>query len=126
MAGLYLKQLQLGPMQNFVYLIGDQDKHRAVVVDPAWDVDAILRTLAEDGMTLDAVFVTHYHPDHAGGEFMGLNIRGVATLLEKNEKIKVPMFTRPRRTICRVSAESQNPTWCLARAVTRSSSESRR
>jgi len=35
-AGLYLKQVELGPMQNFVYLIGDQASREGVVVDPAW------------------------------------------------------------------------------------------
>lgn len=37
--GLYLKQVELGPMQNFVYLIGDQASRECVVVDPAWEID---------------------------------------------------------------------------------------
>lgn len=89
MGSLYLKQLQLGPMQNFVYLVGDRETRRALVVDPAWDIDAILRTLAADDMTLEAALVTHYHPDHIGGQFMGLNIQGVMELLERGERIKV-------------------------------------
>ena len=64
---LYLKQLPIGPMQNFVYLIGDTETRRAVAVDPAWDVDAILNTLRADDMTLDAALITHFHPDHLGG-----------------------------------------------------------
>ena len=36
------RQAQIGPMANFVYLIGDPATHKAAVVDPAWDVDAIL------------------------------------------------------------------------------------
>ena len=48
MSSLYLKQLALGPMQNFVYLVGDRDTREAVAIDPAWDIDAILRTLAAD------------------------------------------------------------------------------
>lgn len=36
---LYLKQLECGPMHNYVYLIGDPATRQAVVVDPAWDVD---------------------------------------------------------------------------------------
>lgn len=86
---LYLKQLLLGPMQNFVYLIGDTDTRRAVAVDPAWDIDAILRTLAEDDMTLEAALITHFHPDHIGGGLMGHHIPGAVELLERGEKIKV-------------------------------------
>ena len=108
MGGLYLKQLQLGPMMNFVYLIGDLETRRAVVVDPAWDVDGILNQLAADDMTLDAAFVTHYHPDHAGGEFMGLNILGVAALLERNEKIKVHVHKTEAEYLPRVCGVSRS------------------
>ena len=86
---LYLKQLLLGPMQNFVYLVGDTETRRAVAVDPAWDIDAILRTLAADDMTLAAALVTHFHPDHIGGDLMGHHIPGPTELLERGEKIKV-------------------------------------
>ena len=39
-AQLFLHQLQLGPMKNFVYLVGTEGQRDVVVVDPAWDVDA--------------------------------------------------------------------------------------
>jgi len=89
MGNLYLKQLLLGPMQNFVYLIGDRDSRRAVVVDPAWDIDKILATLAEDDMTLEAALITHFHPDHLGGNLMGHQIPGAVELLERNAKVKI-------------------------------------
>ena len=34
---LLLHQAQVGPMANFVYLIGDPVTRKAAVVDPAWD-----------------------------------------------------------------------------------------
>jgi len=86
---LYLKQLQLGPMQNFVYLIGDTETRRAVAVDPAWDIDAILNVLAADDMTLDGALITHFHPDHIGGDFAGNHIQGPVELLERGQKITV-------------------------------------
>ena len=61
---LYLKQLQLGAMQNFVYLIGDPATHEAAVVDPAWDGPAILDRIREDGYRLTHVILTHGHYDH--------------------------------------------------------------
>ena len=47
----YVRGFQLGPMDNFVYLLGAPDSKGCVVVDPAWDVDAIVRAVAEDGRT---------------------------------------------------------------------------
>lgn len=80
---LYFKQLEIGPMQNFVYLLGSKETRRAVVVDAAWDIGAILRAAAEDEMEITHALVTHTHPDHVGGRFSGVRIEGITELLEK-------------------------------------------
>jgi glyoxylase-like metal-dependent hydrolase (beta-lactamase superfamily II) len=80
---IYVKQMELGPMQNFVYLIGDPETRDCVVVDPAWEIDEILDTIAEDGMRLKGVLVTHTHQDHVGGHLFGFDIPGVEELLAK-------------------------------------------
>lgn len=64
---LYLKQLALGPMQNFVYLIGDPETKEAAVVDPSWNVPAILKTVKQDGYRLTHVLLSHGHYDHING-----------------------------------------------------------
>ena len=64
---LYLKQLELGPMKNFIYLVGDPKTREAAVVDPGWEVPTILRTLEADGYRLTQAFVTHHHFDHVMG-----------------------------------------------------------
>jgi glyoxylase-like metal-dependent hydrolase (beta-lactamase superfamily II) len=90
---LYFRQLLAGKdvasddmvarqMVNFIYLIGDRETGQAVVVDPAYDPQGLLDVLAEDEMELTGVLATHYHPDHVGGEMMGISINGVADLLE--------------------------------------------
>jgi glyoxylase-like metal-dependent hydrolase (beta-lactamase superfamily II) len=86
---LYLKQLLVGPMQNFVYLVGDRESHEAIAVDPAWDIDAILNVLAADDMVLTGALIMHFHPDHIGGDLMGHHIQGPVELLERGQKIKV-------------------------------------
>ena len=84
---IYLKQLELGPMQNFVYLVGDPVARRCVVVDPAWEIDTIVETVAADDMTLIGALVTHTHQDHVGGSLaswgMPGRIPGVEELLTK-------------------------------------------
>lgn len=54
-------------MQNFVYLIGSLRTREAAVVDPAWNVDQILKAAAEDEMIIKSVLVTHTHFDHING-----------------------------------------------------------
>jgi hydroxyacylglutathione hydrolase len=80
---LYFKQIEMGPMQNFVYLIGSTATRKIAVVDAAWEIDRILRLAAEDEMEITHAFVTHTHPDHVGGRFAGVEIEGVTELLAK-------------------------------------------
>ncbi|SRR5579875_595727 len=80
---LYLRQMQIGPMANFVYLIGDPGTHTAAVVDPAWDVAQILDAAADDGYRIAHILITHYHPDHLGGDLFGHKIQGTAELLNR-------------------------------------------
>ena len=97
---IYFKQLLSGvdvgtqdpsarSMANFIYLIGNRETNECVVVDPAWDIDGMLKVVEEDGMKLTGALVTHYHPDHVGGEIFGIEITGLAELMEKNP---VPVY----------------------------------
>lgn len=80
---IYLKQMELGPMQNFVYLVGDPVAKQCVVVDPAWEIETIVETAQRDDMTIIGALITHTHQDHVGGHLFGMEIPGVAELLEK-------------------------------------------
>jgi glyoxylase-like metal-dependent hydrolase (beta-lactamase superfamily II) len=73
---MYLKQMELGPMQNFVYLLGDPATRECVVVDPAWEIDTIVNTAAADGYTIKGALVTHTHQDHVGGSLASWGMPG--------------------------------------------------
>src|SRR6202008_603702 len=91
---LYFRQLLSGrdfakgdgfatQMRNFAYLIGDRQTGDCLVVDPAYAAGDLLDALEADGMHLSGVLVTHHHPDHVGGNMMGLELKGLAELLER-------------------------------------------
>ncbi len=81
---LVIEQIEIGPMANFTYVVGSRSTREVAIVDPAWDIDGLLRHLAERDYKLVAALATHYHPDHIGGGMRGHNIAGVAELLEKS------------------------------------------
>jgi len=56
--------LELGPMENFIYVIEDQQSKRAAVVDPAWDPAAIIDLVEQRGLTITDILLTHSHHDH--------------------------------------------------------------
>ncbi len=90
---LYFRQLLAGrdfarrargaaEMRNFVYLIGDRESGECVVVDPAWGVQELVDLVAGEGMKLVGALATHHHPDHVGGDLMGMaEVEGVRELL---------------------------------------------
>ncbi|HEY3139178.1 MAG TPA: MBL fold metallo-hydrolase [Blastocatellia bacterium] len=90
--GLYIRQLLAGrdfartdpfasQMANFVYVIGDDEQRECMVVDPAWDIPGIVEFTEREDMRLTGALVTHYHPDHVGGDIFGHSIAGLAELL---------------------------------------------
>ena len=81
---LYFRQLAVGDMANFVYLVGSKRTREALLVDPAWDVDGMLDLAAADDMNVVGALVTHYHQDHIGGSLFGHEIEGLARFLERN------------------------------------------
>ena len=80
---LILEQIEIGPMQNFTYLVGSKETREVVIVDPAWDIDALIDHVAELDYKLVGALVTHYHPDHVGGAFANHEIQGLAELIAK-------------------------------------------
>lgn len=81
---LYFKQVPIGPMQNFVYLIGSTSTRECLIVDPAWDTDGLLAIAEADDMQVTGALVTHYHPDHVGGAMGSFRVPGgVAELVAK-------------------------------------------
>ena len=59
--------LELGPMENFIYLIHDHKSDRAAVVDPAWEVPEVLALADRQGMRITDILLTHSHHDHING-----------------------------------------------------------
>ena len=81
---LIVEQIQIGPMQNFTYIVGSKRTREVAIVDPAWDIGELVEQINTKDYKLTAALVTHYHPDHCGGSFGGHDVEGVADLLETN------------------------------------------
>jgi glyoxylase-like metal-dependent hydrolase (beta-lactamase superfamily II) len=80
---LYVEQIEIGPMQNFTYVIGSNATRQVVLIDPAWEIDGLLEHVQARGFDVVAALVTHYHPDHCGGGMRGQRVPGIAELLAK-------------------------------------------
>ena len=86
---LIIEQIQIGPMQNFTYIVGSRSTREVALVDPAWNVEALLEHVDEQDYKVTSALITHYHPDHCGGEFSGKTVAGIADLIGKRP---VPVY----------------------------------
>ncbi|MDH5752652.1 MAG: MBL fold metallo-hydrolase, partial [Deltaproteobacteria bacterium] len=96
MSELIFRQIEIGPMANYSYLIGSSASREAVLVDPAWDVAALRELVRKEGLSLTGILVTHTHFDHVGGEMSGQRIEGVPELLKLCAPDKPRLYVHPK------------------------------
>lgn len=59
--------MEVGLLQNFCEVIGCPRTGEAALVDPAFEVDRLLREATRRGWRVTTIFLTHTHDDHVAG-----------------------------------------------------------
>ncbi len=62
-----IRQYEVGPMENFVYLVGDAQTRDVLVVDPAWEIDTIFKRAEKENLNIVGALISHHHHDHTNG-----------------------------------------------------------
>ena len=75
----------VGPLQCNCTIIGDEQTHEAMVIDPGDNVPDILARLVRHGLTLKQIIVTHAHIDHVGGALQLKKATGAPILLNQSD-----------------------------------------
>jgi glyoxylase-like metal-dependent hydrolase (beta-lactamase superfamily II) len=60
-------QIQVGNMQNFTYVVEDDDTNEGIVIDPSWDLDKIEQVITRNDLKIKYIVNTHHHFDHTLG-----------------------------------------------------------
>lgn len=61
---MFFKQIQLGSMQNFSYIIGDEKSKDAAIVDAGWEIDKLIGIANKEKFKIKKIILTHSHYDH--------------------------------------------------------------
>lgn len=67
MSHLEIVQLEVGLLQNFCEVIGCPETGVAALVDPAFEVDRLLKIVRDRGWRVETILLTHSHDDHIAG-----------------------------------------------------------
>ncbi len=60
-------QIQVGNMQNFTYVVEDEETDEAIVIDPSWDLEQIEQIIQRNNLKIKYIINTHHHFDHTLG-----------------------------------------------------------
>lgn len=85
---MIFKQVAVGAFQNFAYVIGDEQTRIAAIVDPAWDVDKLLKTCMDLGLKVSYVINTHSHPDHVEGNDLVVRRTGAKIIMHEKSRLR--------------------------------------
>jgi hydroxyacylglutathione hydrolase len=86
---MIFKQIPVGMMANFTYLIGSEKTGQAAVVDPASSAGDILRLAKENNLTIQLIFATHEHSDHTLGISSLAETTGAKVVAHKAEALSL-------------------------------------
>lgn len=82
---MFHKILPVGVLQCNCSVVGDEQSHEAMVIDPGDQIDEILAILRQAKLTLKYIVVTHAHIDHVGGAMKLKAATGAPILLNQND-----------------------------------------
>lgn len=89
---MFHKIFPVGPLQCNCSVVGDEQTHEAIVIDPGDQVDEILNILRQKNLTVQYIVVTHAHIDHVGGAMKLKAATAAPILLNQNDLALLKML----------------------------------
>ena len=99
---MIIKQLDIGYMDNFCYIVGCERTRKALVIDPGPDVDQIVSAAEKQGLEIETIFNTHAHGDHTAGNAELKSLTGAKIIIHALDAAGYPkadVFLKDEKTL---------------------------
>ena len=87
---MIIKQLEIGDMDNFCYILGCEKTRKALVIDPGADVARIVAAAEKEGLAIEMIVNTHAHGDHTAGNTPLKALTGAKIILHERDAAGYP------------------------------------
>jgi len=57
-----ITRFTLGNLRSNCYVVIEEKK--AIIIDPGYESDDVIRYINKNELTVEAIYITHGHPDH--------------------------------------------------------------
>ena len=84
--------LPVGPLQCNCSVIGDEQSHEAIVIDPGDDIEQVIALIKKHHLQVKQIVITHAHIDHVGGAMKLRAATGAPILLNQNDYALLKML----------------------------------
>ncbi len=82
---MIVKQMEVGGLAVFCYIVGCPTTKNAALIDPAGDAEPILAEAKTLGLTIQYIINTHAHPDHISGNADIVGATGAKIVIHEAE-----------------------------------------
>jgi len=103
---MFIKQLQVGNMAVFAYLVGDTVTGDALVIDPADNAKEIIAVAKENKLKINYIVNTHGHVDHIGGNADMQKLTGAKIIAHEDDAL---MLTSTPAMMLKMFGAKQSP-----------------
>jgi hydroxyacylglutathione hydrolase len=86
------KIFPVGPLQCNCSIIGDEQTHEAMVIDPGDQIEGVLDILRQEKLSLKQIVITHAHIDHVGGAMKLKAATDAPILMNQNDYALLKML----------------------------------
>ncbi|RMW39571.1 MAG: MBL fold metallo-hydrolase [Nitrosopumilus sp.] len=96
---MIVHQIQVGNMQNFSYIVVDEDTSESIIIDPSWDLIELEMLIKENNLKIKYIVNTHHHFDHTiGNEAMAESTKA-PIIQHENSELKHDITVKDGDTI---------------------------
>ncbi|KFM18923.1 Hydroxyacylglutathione hydrolase protein [Marine Group I thaumarchaeote SCGC AAA799-P11] len=85
---MIVHQIQVGNMQNFSYIVEDEDTSESIVIDPSWDLIELEMVIKENSLKIKYIVNTHHHFDHTLGNEAMVESTKASIIQHENSELK--------------------------------------